>query len=124
VLVCSVSLHPPRVIASTIAEAVTARDTAASVSAIVSALVDDPVSAIETVDAYLGDIMIEAASAADIVDVIFAYTAGVDEAATSADAPDATLAALAARAAMLEGVFVNSDGTLRQANVNGVMVNL
>lgn len=56
--------------------------------------------------------------------------AGIVIRATDAASATANLAAFTitvgavARAAMLPDVFVNSDGTARQANVNGTMVNL
>jgi len=125
-LVCSVSLRPPRrAITAALAEATTAADATATGNVVFATLVDDPASVGDTVDAYLGEIMLEAASAADAVSAGSVFVAAVDEAATSADAPDATVVgALTARHAMLADVFVNSDGTSREANVNGVMVNL
>ena len=50
-------------------------------------------------------------------------TATVTEAATASATQDAA-GALVARYGMLDGVYVNSSGTVRQANVNGTMVNL
>jgi energy-converting hydrogenase Eha subunit B len=74
--------------------------------------------------AYTGAIA-EAASAAAVVSFIATYAAAITEAATATAAPDATvIVGLVARSAMLPGVFVNSDGTWREANVAGVMVNL
>ena len=69
--------------------------------------------------------MLEVASAADTIVVAFNYAAGIDEAITSADVPDATVVgALTARHAMLANVFVNSNGTSRDANADGIMANL
>jgi SPRY domain len=52
-------------------------------------LVDDPASAIDIIDAYLGESMFETASAADIVQAGGSdYTAAIDEAATTIDSPD------------------------------------
>lgn len=126
-LVCNVSLRPPRAaIAATIAETVTAADAATIEGAILAALVDDPAAVTDAVDAYLGEIMVEAASASDTVEAAGAVLTGaVDEAGTATDIPDATVVgAIVSMDAMLPGVFVNSDGTSRQANVDGVMVNL
>jgi hypothetical protein len=65
------------------------------------------------------------ATDAPLVHVPGAVSASVTETAAAADAPDATaVAGAVARSAMLPDVFVNSDGTARQANANGVMVNL
>jgi len=125
-LVCNVSLRPPRsAISAAIAEATTAADATATGNVIFATLVDDPASVGEIVDAYLGEIMLEAASAADAVTAGSAYVAAVDETVTAADVPDATVGGAAvAREAMLPGVFVNSSPVSRQVNINGVMVNL
>ena len=126
-LVCNVSMSPRRAaVTAEIAEAGTAQDSSITGLAVFATLVDDPANVGDIVDAYLGDIMLEAASATDTVGVAGSVYAGaVDEAATSADVNDATvISSLAPRDAMLDGVFVNSDGTSREANANGVMVNL
>lgn len=146
-LVCNVSLRPSRAaITAAIAEMASAD---ATTSGLVNfdAIVDDPAAAFETVDAIVGQILIEAASATDTVDVggsTFAvavdevvsagdavdvggasiYGAAIDEAATAADAPDGTTTGAApTRSAMVPGVFVN-PGTSREAHVIGTMVNL
>jgi hypothetical protein len=125
-LVCNVSLRPPRgAIAAAIAEAGVASDASTTGNVVFATLVDDPASVNATVDAYLGEIMIEAASAADAVSAGSVFVAAVDEAVTAADTQDGTVVGAAlARDAMLPGVFVNSDGTSRQADADGVMVNL
>ena len=123
-LVCNVSLRPPRgAISGTIAETASADATTAAL-AVYAALVDDPAAALETLDGNLGELIIEAASASDTVDLAGAtYAAAVDEAATAGDAPDGTVSgAVIGRSAMLPGVFVN-PGASREANVNGIMVN-
>jgi hypothetical protein len=85
-LVCNVSLRPPRLaIAADLAEAVTAVDATATGNVVFATLVDDPGSAREVVDAYLGEIMVEAASAADVIDVGLVYVATIDEGITAAD---------------------------------------
>jgi hypothetical protein len=110
-------------------------------------LVDAPAAANAIVDALLGEILHEAASASGIFDGGIAYMVSVDEPASATDSfagfyaagifadvieattadsvEDATvIGALVPKSAMLLDVFVNSDGTLREANVNGTMVNL
>jgi hypothetical protein len=88
-LVCNVSLRPlGRTIAADLAEAVTAADATATGNVIFATLIDDPASVRDTVDGYLGDIMLEAASASDSFDVGLAYAGAVDEATTSADTLD------------------------------------
>jgi hypothetical protein len=146
-LVCNVSLRPPRTaIAADIAETVTAVDATATGQVVFATLVDDPASVREFVDAYLGEIMLEAASAATAVNAGLTYAAAIVEAVTAAsaldavvpgvfaasvaetvsaaDTPDATVVGAAlVRSAMVPWTMVNS-GTSREANVDGVMVNL
>ena len=124
-LVCNVSLRPARgAISATIAEAGTAADVT-TVGTVFAGLVDDPASALDTLDGYLGEIMLEAASASATVTAGSAYAAAIDEAVTAAATQNGTVVtAMPARDAMLRGVFVNSDGTLREANVDGIMANL
>ena len=123
-LVCNVSLQPPRTLSGDIAEIAAATaistgptvstltdiletaeaiDTTAAEGNIFPTLVDDPASASDIVNAYLGENMHEAANAADIV-------------STEAGA-------FAVRSAMMMGVFVNSTAS-REAYAAGVMVNL
>jgi len=124
-LVCSVSLRPPRrAIAATIAEAATALDGATTGQVIFATLVDDPASVGDAVDAYLGEIMLEVASASDSVTAGSNYAAAVDEAVTAIDVQDGTASGAApTRSAMIPGVFVN-PGSSREAHVIGTMVNL
>jgi hypothetical protein len=124
-LVCNVALRPPRsAIAAELVEVTEAIDQPATGNIVFATLVDDPASVGDLVDAYLGEIMIEAASAGETIDAGLVYAAAVDEATSAADTADAAASALVPRSAMLPDVFVNSDGTSRQANANGVMVNL
>ena len=124
-LVCNVAIRPPRTaIAVEIAELAEAVDATATGLVVFATLVDDPASVLDHVDAYLGEIMLEAASAGETIDAGLVYAAAVDEATSAADTPDAAASTLVPRSAMLPDVFVNSDGTSRQANANGVMVNL
>jgi hypothetical protein len=146
-LICNVSQRPVgSQIAADIAEIATAVDASASGFAVFSTLVDDPASVRDTVNAFLGDIMVEAASASDNVltglvyivavdegahavdtnDGILIYIVAVVEGATAADTNDGTIvAAGVTRQAMVAGqmlAFVNSDGS-REAYVPGVMIN-
>ena len=124
-LVCNVALRPPRsAIAAELVEVTEAIDQPATGNIVFATLVDDPASVGDLVDAYLGEIMIEAASAGETIDAGLVYAAAVDEATSAADTADAAASALVPRSAMLPDVFVNSDGTSRQANANGVMVDL
>lgn len=89
-LVCSVSMRPPRrAIAAELAEAATAADALGTGNIVFATLVDDPASVTDTLDAYLGEIMVEAASAADSVSVGVVYDADIVAAVTAIDAPDA-----------------------------------
>jgi len=93
-LVCNVSLRPPRsAITAAIVEAITATDALATGNIVFATLVDDPASVGEIVDAYLGEIMLEAASAADSITAGAGFDAAVDEAATAADTQSAAIAA-------------------------------
>ena len=146
-LVCSVVLRPRHAsLAADIGEAATARDVTDFVT-LFGTVVDSPGNATDTLNAVVGQFMVETASAADVVTVGMAYritvledttavanhlaviapkhvvTARVTEAATASATQDAA-GALVARYGMLDGVYVNSSGTVRQANVNGTMVNL
>jgi hypothetical protein len=145
-LVCNVSLRPPRVgIAADVVEAGEAIDATTTGNVVFATLVDDPAAVRDLVDAYLGEIMLEAASAAAVVNAGLTYAAAIVEAAVAADtssssvpgvfaaavvetataasAQDATLTAAPWKSAMLPDVFVNSNAS-REANANGVMVNL
>jgi hypothetical protein len=90
-LVCNVSLRPPRSgIAADLAEAAVASDNAGTGNVVFATLVDDPASVGEIVDAYLGEIMLEAASSGDAWDAGLVYATGIVEAMTCTDSPDAT----------------------------------
>jgi hypothetical protein len=87
-LVCNISLRPRRsAIAAGLVETALAMDGLTTGNVVFATLVDDPASVGETVDAYLGQIMLEATSAVDVVDGGFVgiYTGSITEAATAAD---------------------------------------
>lgn len=93
-LVCNVSLRPPRrAITAGIVEAATALDALGTGNVVFATLVDDPASVGEIVDAYLGEIMLEATSAGDDVSAGFAYAGVIAEAVTAASSEDATVVA-------------------------------
>ena len=85
-LVCSVSQRVRRaVIGADIVEAGAALDSPGTGNVVFATLVDDPTSVIDTVNAYLGNIMLEAASAAATVNAGTIYaTAIVEQAAAIA----------------------------------------
>jgi hypothetical protein len=86
-LVCNVSLLRRRAaIAVDIAETTTALDQPGTGNVVFATLVDDPASVREFVDAYLGQIMREAANAASTVNAGVTYAVAVVEAVTAADA--------------------------------------
>ena len=90
-LVCNVSLRPPRLaIAATVAETATAAD-AITVGAVFDALVDDPASATDTLAEYLGEFLSEAASAADSFSTVGTFDAEVVETAAADSAQDGIL---------------------------------
>jgi hypothetical protein len=82
-LVCNVSLLRRRAaIAAAVAEITAAVDATATGNVVFATLVDDPASVGDRVDAYLGEIMLEAASAAATVNAGVTYAVAVVEAAT------------------------------------------
>jgi len=149
-LVCSVSLQRHDVIvAATVVEAAAALDDPATVI-VVGTLVDSPGDARDNVDGFVGQQVKETATATATVSVAMAYkiavledttavsavngllipkhvvTATMLEAAAATATQDATSsgAGLVPRSGMIGTVYVNSDGTVRQANADGGMVNL
>lgn len=84
-LICSVSLHPPRVIASAVAEIAHAVETVGTESAVLTALVDDPASADDIFVVTIGDVIEEAASASEAADAGLVFAVAVDETVTAAD---------------------------------------
>lgn len=91
-LVCNVSQLARRAaIVAGLTEAATAADAPGTGNVVFAALVDDPASVGEIVDAYLGEIMLEAASADTILDanVPATYAVSINEIVTAADLPDA-----------------------------------
>jgi hypothetical protein len=128
-LVCNVAMRPARTgaaaIAADVIEAAAATDDPGTGNVVFATLVDDPASVGDLVDAYLGEIMLEAASAVDAVSAGAAFTDAIDETVTAADTQDATISGAAMpRHAMILDAFINSDGTARDANANGTMINL
>src|SRR3977135_2668215 len=118
-LVCNVSLRPPRrAISAELAEVGAAVDALGTGNVVFATLVDDPASVNETLDAYLGEIMLEATSADDVVSWGVAYAAAIAEAATAISAEDA---ALAFSYATLNGTATNttlSNGNLTATHSN------
>lgn len=94
-LVCNVSLRPRRTaIAVEVVEAITATDATATGNIVFATLVDDPASVADRVDAFLGEIMLEVANAADAADAGLVYIAGIDEALTAIAAQDGAVPAI------------------------------
>ena len=123
-LVCNVSLRPPRsAIMANIAEVATAVDSSTTGFVVFATLVDDPASVSETVDAYLGEIMLKTATASSTVDAGLLYAVAIVEEGAAIDTQNGILAVPGARGAMALGVFVNS-GSSREANAGGIMLNL
>jgi hypothetical protein len=85
-LVCSVSqLRRRAAIAAGVAEAANALDASTTGSVIFAALVDDPASVADYLDAVLGQLMREAASAAATVNAGLVYAVRVDEAVVATE---------------------------------------
>jgi hypothetical protein len=119
-LVCSVSQGPQgRVIPVALAEAAAALDALTSGFAAFSMLVDEPVSASDAVDGYIGEIMLEPANANDTVDAgLGTYVASVIEAASATDTVD-----VAATFATFDGTPTNvtlSLGNLKATHSNTI----
>jgi len=89
-LVCSVSqLRRRAAIPAGVVEAAAAADATATGNVVFATLVDDPASVGEHVDAFLGQIMLEAASAASTVTAGLAYAVSIVEAVTATDVSSA-----------------------------------
>jgi hypothetical protein len=90
-LVCNVSQSRRRAsIAASVSEAAAALDTPGTGNIVFATLVDDPASVREHVDAFFGQIMLEAASATDRVSWGLTYAAAIGEAASALDTASAT----------------------------------
>ena len=126
-LVCSVSLkRRDAVVAANLIETATALDAPGLVT-LFGTLVDSPGDAQDILDAFVGQRVKETATATDSVSVAMVYKIAVleDTTAVAAVTQDATgVAVLVPRSGMVGTVYVNSDGTARQANANGIMINL
>jgi hypothetical protein len=92
VLVCNVSQLARRAaIAADLAEAAAALDTPGTGNVVFATLVDDPASVGDHVDAFLGQIMLEAANASSTVNAGLVYRVAVDEAAVASSAQSASV---------------------------------
>jgi hypothetical protein len=102
-LVCNISLRAPRAAISVgIVEAATAVDATATGNVIFATLVDDPANVRDVVDAYLGEIMLEVASADATVTAGIVYGAAVIEEATAIATADGARGPTAIAAAVDE----------------------
>ena len=91
-LVCNVSLLARRAsIAAEVAEAAVALDAPGTGNVVFATLVDDPASVGDHIDAFLGQIMREAASAAVTVTAGLAYAVAVVEAVTATETSSSAL---------------------------------
>jgi hypothetical protein len=122
-LVCSISQRARRAaIAADVAEAAAALDNPGTGNVVFATLVDDPASVGEIVDAYLGEIMIEAASADTILDanIPATYAANIIEAAAAAETASGTVGSTFAvwdPATIANGTL--SNGNLTFSNTGG-----
>jgi hypothetical protein len=91
-LVCSVSqLRRRAAIAAGLTEAAAALDNPGTGNVVFATLVDDPASVGDHIDAFLGQIMVEAASAAATVNGGLAYAAAVVEVVSAAATVNASV---------------------------------
>ena len=114
-LVCSVSQRPRhRAVAAELLAAATADDASTTGLTVFATLVDDPAAVGDIIDAYLGEMMLEAASAADAPDAYLpaTYTADITETVTASESQSAALAVLYAT---LDGT--PSNATLSNGNL-------
>jgi hypothetical protein len=126
-LVCSVSQLARRAaIVADIAEAASAEDGSTTGNIVFAALVDDPASVGEIVDAYLGEIMLEAASADAAVDASIpaVYAAVINEAAAAADLLSASSAVLFAQFDGANSAQVSVTNNSLTATTTGTSTNL
>jgi hypothetical protein len=72
-------------------ERATATDAVTTANVVFDGLVDDPASAADITDAYLGEIMLEAASAIDTITVPSTYDVAIIETVTAAETGDGTI---------------------------------
>lgn len=117
-LVCNISLKARRAaIAADLEEAALALDASTQGQIVFATLVDDPASVSDTVDAYSGEIMLEAASAADAADSGLSYSAAIDEAAAADSAQDATAGAPAVNNKAIDGTAGGQFSTTNTGTV-------
>jgi hypothetical protein len=116
-LVCNVSQRARRAaIAADIAEAAAASDVATQGHVVFATLVDDPANVRDRVDAYLGEIMLEAAAAASTVNAGLTYGAAIVEAVTALDTAGGTVPGVfAATLAETAAAADTSDSTITGA---------
>jgi hypothetical protein len=106
-LVCNVSLRPPRsAIAADVAEITAAVDALATSNVVFATLVDDPASVGDLIDAYLGVIMLEATNADTVLD-----------ASIPSGLPLATLDGIATNVTMSNGNRTATHSTTTEAGV-------
>jgi hypothetical protein len=123
-LVCNVSLLRRRAaIAAELAEAAAALDAPGTGNVVFATLIDDPASVRDRVDAYLGEIMLEAASAAAIVNAGVVYAVAIDEAVTAVSAQSvhvpAVLSAAVLEAATAAAVQDATSAVMRSTAIAG-----
>jgi hypothetical protein len=110
-------------LAAAIVEAAAATDAVTGLKIAATAAMTEAAAAASVVNVSLiyGVAIVEGVTATDVA-AVSAPVWTVAEAAAALSVQDAVVAA-ASRSAMLPPVFINLDGTARQANANGVMVN-
>ena len=85
-LVCSISTRArQRAISASVAETAEALDSPGTGNVVFATLVDDPASVADLVDAYLGEIMQEAANATDSFSAGMGFAVGVDKGTVAQD---------------------------------------
>ena len=90
-LVCNVSQARRAAIAAGIVEAATAADAPGTGNVVFATLVDDPASVLDTLDAVVGQIMREVASAEDAITAGMVFAVAINEAAFALEASSAAM---------------------------------
>jgi hypothetical protein len=121
-LVCNVSQLARRAaIAVDLAEAAAALDSPGTGNIVFATLVDDPASVGDHIDAFLGQIMVEAANAATTVNAGLVYRVSIFEAVSAADTSSSPRAIAAAVVEVASAAALVDASTAAGAAFYGVL---
>jgi hypothetical protein len=121
-LVCNVSQLARRVVVTAgITETAAALDAPGTGNVVFATLVDDPASVGDHVDAYLGQIMLEAANAATTLNAGAVYRVSIFEAASAADTSSSPRAIAAAVVEAASAAALVNASTAAGAAFEGIL---